>query len=75
MLYIFQIRIETPINIRYVHLTSPQLCCIGVDVIGWLLSFLFLSLSLFLSRSLNAICYRFFSYFIYKQARQKRWLL
>lgn len=75
MLYIFQIRIriETPINIRYVHLTSPQLCCIGVDVIGWLLSFLFLSLFLF--RSLNAICYRFFSYFIYKQARQKRWLL
>lgn len=33
MPYIFQIWIEIQINIRYVHLTSPQINNIGVDVI------------------------------------------
>lgn len=57
---LFQMWIEIQINIRYVHLTSPQPCYVGVDVIGWLLSCFSLSLFSSNSRSLSlfglAVC-------------------
>lgn len=46
MSYIFQMWIQIQINIRYMHLTSPQLCNVGVDVICWLLSHLIVHTSL-----------------------------
>lgn len=66
---LFQMWIEIQINIRYVHLTSPQPCYVGVDVIGWLLSCF--SLSLFfqtLVRFLYSVwlsvdCHRFYVLF------------
>lgn len=49
----FKCVIEIQINIRYVHLTSPQPCNVGVDVIAWLLSRL--------SFYIEFCCYVFFS--------------